>query len=172
MSAPSRVAGASACLGVAVDLTDLAPVPHDGSHLTAEQVAHIEQYMAQALRALDLAHWRVHVARDLPPEDALLMIDPTAPRRVAHLHVSAGWLDRTAEEKRTDIAHEALHLAHHDTDTHIRDWLDGSGDVADYVKGLVMQQFKTNLERMVDSLSYVVAPLLPEWTDPETADGA
>jgi hypothetical protein len=33
-----------------------------------------------------------------------------------------------------------------------------------------LQQFKTNLERMVDSLSYVVAPLLPEWTDP--ADGA
>lgn len=61
--------------------------------------------------------------------------------------------------------HEALHLAHHDTDSHIRRFFDGSGDVSEYVKSVVVGDFKANLERMVDSLSYVIAPHMPHWTE-------
>ena len=44
-----------------------------------------------------------------------------------------------------------------------------SGDVAEYVKSIVISQMKTDLERMVDSLSYVVGSFMPDWADPATA---
>lgn len=147
-----------------IDFTDLPPTPSDGSHLTAGQVDTIEAYVRQLLTALDLAHWRVYVAKDLPPEDCRAMIAPIDGRRIAMLHLAADWWTRDdAATKRIDITHELLHLTHHDTDAGIRRWLNDSGDVAEYVKHLVMGEFKTNLERMVDSLSYVIAPNLPAW---------
>lgn len=147
-----------------IDLTNLEPVTSDGGHLTASQVHYLEAYVRQLLHALDLGHWRVYVAKDLPPEDCRAMIQPTDGRRIAGLYLAADWWTRDdADEKRIDLTHEVLHLAHHDTEAGIRRFLDGSGDVAEYVKHLVMGEFKTNLERMVDSLSYVIAPHMPAW---------
>lgn len=154
-----------------IDLTNLEAVTHDGSHLTADQVHAIEAYVRQMLAALDLAHWRVFVSRDLPPEDCRAMISPTDGRRIAALHLAADWWTTDPDTKRIDITHELLHLAHHDTDAGLRRFLDGSGDVSEYVKHLVMGEFKTNLERMVDSLSYVLAPFMPEWIQPEDTPG-
>lgn len=152
---------------MSIDLTDLDPMPSDGQHLTPAVVEAIEKYMVKILRALDLAHWRVYVAKDRAPDDCLLMIQPTDGRRIAMLYVSDGWIDQSAVEKQTDLTHEALHLAHHDQDEHIRRFLDGSGDISNYVKHLVLSQYKTNTERMVDSLSYVLAPHMPRWKDPK-----
>jgi hypothetical protein len=45
----------------------------------------------------------------------------------------------------------------------------GSGDISDYVKSLFLEQFKTDLERMVDTLSYSAAALLPPWPDEQPA---
>lgn len=149
-----------------IDLTALEATPSDGSHLTTDQVKHIETYLRSLLTALDLAHWRVYVARDLPPDDCRAMISPTDGRRIAMLHLAADWWTRDdADTKRLDLTHEILHLAHHDTDAGIRRFFDESGDVSDYVKHLVMSEFKTNLERMVDSLSYVIAPFMPSWPE-------
>jgi len=151
-----------------IDFTDLQSIDHDGSHLTTEQVNTIEAYIRQLLRALDLAHWRVYVAKDLPPNDCRAMIEPVDGRRVAMLYLSADWWTRDdADTKRIDITHELLHLAHHDTEAGVRRWLTDSGDIAEYVKHIVMGEFKTNLERMVDSLSYVIAPFMPPWHTPE-----
>jgi len=147
-----------------IDLTNLDAVEHDGSHLNASQVRAIEDYVRQLLTKLDLAHWRVFVAKNLPPEDCRAMISPTDGRRIAALYLAADWWTRDdADTKRNDITHELLHLAHHDAEAGIRRWLNESGDVAEYVKHVVMGEFKTNLERMVDSLSYVIAPWLPDW---------
>ena len=149
-----------------IDLTDLHPTQTDGSHLTADQADHVNSYVARLLLALDLNHWRVHVGQGLPPEGCLLMIEPVDGRRVAMLYLAEDWWDRgDANEKRIDLTHEVLHLAHHDVDEHVRRFFDGSGDVADYPKLLFLGQFKTGLERMVDSLSYVIGPLMPEWVD-------
>lgn len=155
-----------------LDLGDLQSQPGDGTHITTQQADAIETNMAGILRALDLAHWRVHVAADLPPEDARLMIEPVDGRRIAMLYVAETWWDSPAAVKRVDLTHEALHLAHHDVDANLRRFFNGSGDIADYVRSLVVDQFKTDLERMVDSLSYVIGPFMPEWdetgTEPET----
>jgi hypothetical protein len=39
------------------------------------------------------------------------------------------------------------------------------GDVGSYAMGLVWEQFKVETERMVDSLSYVIAPFMPPWRE-------
>jgi hypothetical protein len=149
-----------------IDFTDLTATPSDGGHLTPEQVDTIEDYLRQVLTALDLSHWRVYVAKDLPPEDCRAMIEPTDGRRIAMLHLAADWWVRDdADSKRIDLTHELLHLAHHDAEAGIRRWVTDSGDIAEYVKHIVMGEFKTNLERMVDSLSYVIAPFMPAWPD-------
>lgn len=153
-----------------LDLSDLQPRRHDGSHLTPDQASHIEAYMAQLLHNLDLGHWKVFIARDLPPEDAKLMIEPTDGRRIAGLYVSEDWYATTdAAQKPIDLTHEALHLAHHDLEENLRRFLRESGDISEYVKSIVISQMKTDLERMVDSLSYVVGSFMPDWVDPAAA---
>lgn len=143
-------------------ISDHQPRASDGNHLTREQVATIEAYMREILNRLDLGYWRVYVATDLPPEYALLMIEVIDRRRIAMLYVSEDWWDK-ADDHRTDMTHEALHLAHHDQDECIRRFFNETGDVAEYVGSLVVGQFKVETERMVDSLSYVLAPHMPEW---------
>ena len=144
-------------------MSDLAPVPHDGSHLTNKQADTIITYIKRCQTILHLDHWRIRIARDLPPEHAIAMIEPTDGRRFALIYLQRDWWDRTPADKRTDIAHELLHLLHHDTDEHIRRFLSESDDISPAVTDLTLTQFRTNLERMVDHLSYVVDQLLPPW---------
>jgi hypothetical protein len=152
-----------------LDLSDLRPRESDGSHVTPEQTVAIERYVAKVLVKLDLNYWRVYVAKDLPPEGALLMIEPTDGRRVALLYVSDGWwTSQSADEKRTDLVHECLHLAHHDQEEVIRRFKNNNGDVGTYAMSLVWEQFHVETERMVDSLSYVIAPFMPKWQAPRT----
>lgn len=149
-----------------VDLADLRPRTSDGSHLTALQARAIERYVRKVLYALDLNYWRVEVARDLPPEDCLFMIEPTDGRRMAMLYVCEKWYDeRPPEKKRVDLTHECLHLAHHDQEEVFRRFKDSTGDVGSYPMSLVWDQFKVETERMVDSLSYVLAPFMPPWRE-------
>jgi len=145
-----------------LDLTNLEPRRTDGSHITKDQVAYTERYMGKVLRRLDLSYWRVYVAKDLPPEGSRLMIEPTDGRRVAMLYIADDWWP-TADDHRVDITHEALHLAHHDQEEVIRRFKTDNGDVGPYALHLVWSQFKMETERMVDSLSYVLAPHMPRW---------
>ncbi len=145
-----------------IDLGNLEQRPGDGTHLTRDQVTVIERYMRRILKRLDLGYWRVYVSRDLPPDGCLLMINPTDGRRVAMLYVSESWWDGDSDH-RIDLTHEALHLAHHDQEEVIRRFHRDNGDVGPYVLSLIWGQFKMETERMVDSLSYVLAPHMPKW---------
>lgn len=100
--------------------------------------------------------------------DCLLMIEPTDGRRCAMLYVAEHWWSGSPDH-RTDITHEALHLAHHDQEEVIRRFKRDQGDVGEYALGLVWSQFKVETERMVDSLSYVLAPHMPRWSPPKAA---
>lgn len=136
-------------------------------HLTPAQARHIEDYMRRALEALRLNAWVVEVSPEPAEEHANMSIFPTDGRRIATLCVSPDWWDRqTPADKRIDITHEALHLAHHDVEAGIRIFLANSGDIAEYPASIVLERFRLDLERMVDALSYTVAALIPEWTDP------
>ena len=149
-----------------LDFTDLSPRDHDGSHLSTDQVDAIEGYVRDLLLRLDLNYWHVFVARNLPPEDAQLMIEPTDGRRIAMLYIGEGWWDRDADEKRQDLTHECLHLAHHDQEECIRRFKNDNGDIGEYPWSIVWSQFRVETERMVDSLSYVIAPFMPPWPEP------
>lgn len=148
----------------AVDVAEQDPRPGDGGHLTASQAAAIERYIRRLLRRLDLNYWRVAVSSDLPPEGAWLRIEPVDGRRFAMLLVSEHWwAEQSATEKRTDLTHECLHLAHHDQEEVIRRFKNTTGDVNEYAMSIVWEQFRVETERMVDSLSYVLAPHMPAW---------
>lgn len=136
----------------------------DGSHVSKELVAAIESYVVEVLRILEITHWRVWVAKDLPPEDAKMMIEPTDGRRVAMLYVSPDWDNQQADQKITDILHECLHLIHHDQEYVIRRFKNEQGDVGHYAMSIVWDHFKIETERMVDQLSYILYALMPDWT--------
>lgn len=148
-----------------VDFTNLKSRPGDGSHLTKSQVKYIQEYMKEVLVRLELNYWHVFVAKDLAPEGCLLMIEPTDGRRVAMLYVSETWWNESPDH-RLDIVHEALHLAHHDQEEVIRRFKNDTGDVSPYALSIIWSQFKMETERMVDGLSYVLAPTMPEWSPP------
>lgn len=147
-------------------LSSYEPRNHDGSHLTAAQVAYLEKYMRKILRRLELNYWRIFIARDLPPERAKLMVEPVDGRRITPLYVADDWWDTTFDH-RLDLTHEALHLAHHDQEEVIRRFKNDNGDVGSYPMSIVWDQFKIETERMVDSLSYVLAPHMPRWNPPK-----
>lgn len=156
-----------------VDHTDLHSRDHDGSHLSGDQADAIEAYVRAVTFSLDLNYWRIHVSTNLPPEGCHLMIEPCDGRRLAMLFVSeTWWTDRSPSEKRIDITHECLHLAHHDQEEVIRRFVRNTGDVGSYAIGLVWEQFKVECERMVDSLSYVLAPQMPPWPEPASKQPA
>lgn len=150
-----------------VDFTDLHARKGDGSHLTKEQVSYIESYMREVLVRLELNYWHVYVAKDMAPEHCLLMIEPTDGRRVAMLYVSETWWTESPDH-RLDIVHEALHLTHHDQEEVIRRFKNDTGDVSPYALSIIWSQFKMETERMVDGLSYVIAPTMPEWSPPSS----
>lgn len=141
--------------------------PSDGLHVSRKVVEAVEVYMVRLLLALDLGHWRVYVAKDMPPEDARASIEPTDGRRIAMLYLSETWEHEDPEEQQVDLVHEALHLAHHDQDEHIRRFIYESGDISSYTKQLFMGQYRVDTERMVDSLSYVLSPHMPKWKMPK-----
>lgn len=136
----------------------------DASHISKAQVRKVEAWIAEALRTLDLNFWRVYVAAEEPSsDDAIAMIEPTDGRRIAMLYLSERFLTDPLSEQMETLTHEVLHLLHHDADEVIRRFFRESGDVPAYAGSLIVDQFKLELERMVDSLSYVLQPLMPEW---------
>ncbi len=143
-------------------------------HRTATPQGRIVEWNAARIaRALDLGHWKIFFTNDnVGPEGAKCSIQPTDGRRIAALWVAADWWETTdPDDKIVDLTHEVLHLAHHDAEHHIRQFFDNDGDLGEYVKSVIFAQFKVHLERMVDSLSYVLAPHMPAWTeDCEPAD--
>lgn len=138
-------------------------IKSDGSHLPRELVTQIEWYVEQVLIHLELNYWKVWVACDRPPADCKMMIEPTDGRRVAMLYVQDDWVSQDAVSKRLDITHECLHLMHHDQEEVIRRFKNNQGDTSHYAMGIVWEQFEIETERMVDSLSYLMAPWMPEW---------
>ena len=129
--------------------------PHDGSHLTDRQARVIERYIHRLQAELNLSQWRIWLARDLPPDGATAMIEPSDGRYVAMLYLEEGWWARSAEDKRLDLTHEVLHLAHYEPDFLVRT------EVAE--EWPLYNLFAHSLERMVDGLALALAPKMPEW---------
>ena len=154
-----------------VDFSKLDPISSDGGHISKDQARHVEKYCRKILKKLQIPMWKVWVAKDISPENTQAMISPTDGRRIAMLYLSENWWSETdAEDKRTCLTHEMLHLIHHDQEEVIRRFKNTTGDISTYAMSLVWEQFRVETERMVDQLSYVIAPNMPEWKSTDASE--
>lgn len=113
--------------------------------------------------SLRLHMWNIYVAEETADDDCNASIHFTPGRRYATIRFAEDWDERSPEDKRHDVVHELLHVFHNDVDDNLWRFIDESGDLSDYVKSILLSQTRTDLERMVDSLTNVIAPLMPEW---------
>lgn len=138
--------------------TELADWP-----LRPDQARALEAYIDVLLRELHLSHWQVWIAADSECEEtAHAMIFPTEGRYIAMLHLSKLFFSTTMGSLTEHMTHELLHLHHRDlTENVTRALKEGDHSVA--WENLILGQLRADTEKMVDSLSYVLAPHLPQW---------
>lgn len=123
----------------------------------------IQIYIETLQSQLKLNAWDIFVAKEMADDDCNASIHFVSGRRLASIKLHPEWDERPAEEKRHDLVHELLHVFHHDTDDNLFKFFETSGDLSDYVVSIVIDQTSRDLERMVDSLANVIAPMLSPW---------
>ena len=125
----------------------------------------IQLYIYILQDALKLQAWDIFVAQESADDECHASIHFTSGRRVAYICLHPEWGSRSDSDKRQDLVHELLHVFHHDTDDNLFQSLHASGDLSRYVVSILIGQTSRDLERMVDSLTNVIAPFLPPWED-------
>ena len=148
-------------------MTDLIPSDEDEQtgvmlDATTEQADALQKYIWEIRRLMFLDHWDVFLAKDAAEEDVNASFHPVPGRFVAALKVCPGWFKQTTEEKRNDIVHELIHLVHRDQTETIRVALQDSGYLPPKAFTLLWGSFAGHTEGMVDHLTSVIAPTMPE----------
>jgi hypothetical protein len=151
--------------------------PDDVRHVPPDDTTVVEmsdaraQALADYIRSiadrLGLGHWTVFLGSEPAEEHARAQVQPVEGRYVASIHVQADWWDSAPHERRNDIVHELLHLAHRDQTDVIRVGLLRSGFLSEAAGNMVWSLFATETERMVDHLTGVLAPEMPWVEDPD-----
>lgn len=148
-------------------VSDLIPSDEDEEtgvmlDITTEQADGLQGYIWKIRGLMYLDHWDVFLAKDAAEEDANASVHPVPGRFVAAIKVAPQWFDRTADEKRNDIVHELIHLVHRDQTETIRVALQDSGYLPPRAFRLLWGSFAGHTEGMVDHLTSVIAPTMPE----------
>lgn len=125
----------------------------------------IQTYIEILQAELKLQAWDIYVAMEPAADDCNAVINFYSGRRVASIQLHPEWEEKSNADKRHILVHELLHVFHHDADDNLFRFLDASGDLSSYVVCILKDQTRRDLERMVDSLANVIAPLLPPWED-------
>jgi hypothetical protein len=118
----------------------------------------IDDWLAEAQQTLNLAHWRLSVARDASDVDAWADIDPHAQNLTAELRLSHDFWRQDSERQRLVLTHELLHLATCRTDRVVETLEEALGKVA---WAVYSPQYEDASERMIDHLASVIAQHLP-----------
>jgi hypothetical protein len=135
-------------------------------HITEAEARNIQSYLDELKPLLGLQPWDVFVAAeatDSEDDDAVASVHPTEGRRVAGVRIGPGWADQSAEVKRDTLVHELLHLVHRDQTDIIRCGLASSGYLPQPTFDLLWETFRLATEVMVDHLTGLLTPHLPEW---------
>lgn len=129
------------------------------------QVDTIQEYLWTLRDALRLSHWDVFVAAHAAEKGVHASVHPCPGRYVAGVRLSRGfWTGLSADEKRSVLTHELLHLTHNALTEVTRVTLAASGYLPNRAYALLCTQISTEAELMVDHLTSVVAPTMPPWT--------
>lgn len=134
---------------------------------STEQVDAVQEYLWTLRDALRLSHWDVFVGAHAAEKGALASVHPCPGRYVAGVRLSRGfWTEVSADEKRSVLTHELLHLTHRDLTEVTRVTLGASGYLPNRAYALLCTQISTEAELMVDHLTTVIAPTMPPWDGP------
>ena len=118
----------------------------------------LEAYVADLQAALNVAGWKVTIARDASDVDAWADINPHEQNATAELRISHDFWRQTPEMQREVLTHEILHLVTARLDQTVEALEDALGKV---VWSVFERQFENATERTVDHLAKVIAPSLP-----------
>ena len=118
----------------------------------------LETYVSEIQDALNVANWKVSIARDASDIDSWADINPHEQNLTAELRVSHDFWRQTPEMQREVLTHEILHLVTARLDQTVEALEDALGKV---VWSVFERQFENATERTVDHLAKVIAPSLP-----------
>jgi len=118
----------------------------------------LEAYVSELQAALNLAHWKVSIARDASDVDAWADINPHEQNHTAELRISHDFWKQTPEHQREILIHEMLHLVTARLDQTVEALEDAFGKV---IWAVFEPQYENATERAVDHLARVIAPFVP-----------
>jgi hypothetical protein len=118
----------------------------------------LEAYVSEIQDALNVANWKVTIARDASDIDSWADINPHEQNLTAELRVSHDFWRQTPEHQRETLVHEVLHLVTARLDQTVEALEDALGKV---IWSVFERQFENATERTVDHLAKVIAPFLP-----------
>jgi hypothetical protein len=118
----------------------------------------LESYVAELQEALNVANWKVSVAREASDVEAWADINPHEQNYTAELRVSHDFWRQTPEQQREVLVHEVLHIVTARLDQTVEALEEAFGKV---VWAIFEPQYVNATERVVDHLAKVLAPNLP-----------
>jgi hypothetical protein len=118
----------------------------------------LESYVADLQAALNVANWKVSVAREASDVDAWADINPHEQNHTAELRVSHDFWKQTPEQQREVLVHEILHLVTARLDQTVEALEDAMGKV---LWAVFEPQYENATERAVDQLARIIAPTIP-----------
>lgn len=125
----------------------------------------LASYIAELRGLMALGHWTVRVVWEYPDREdgsgaIQAEIDPTEGRYLACLRLGEGFLGLPAEDTRTTLVHELLHL-HHVGLTDVIDRGRTKLLLGEPAHAILADVANREAELMVDSLTSVIAEHLP-----------
>ena len=118
----------------------------------------LEAYIAELQAALNVANWKVTIARDASDVEAWADINPHEQNATAELRISHDFWRQTPEMQREVLIHEILHLVTARLDQTVEALEDAMGKV---LWAVFDRQYENATERAVDHLAKVIAPSIP-----------
>ena len=118
----------------------------------------VSEWVASVLPALSLSHWLVRVVEDAAPDDAHADTSPHSQANTATVRLGASFWTLPADEQRSTLTHELVHLLlcriDQMSDT-LEDTLGSTG------WAVWRPLWENEHERAVDAISLLLAPHLP-----------
>ena len=124
-----------------------------------ERFTDIQRWVDAALPLLRLSQWEVRVSTEPADNDAWADIEAHSQADTATLRLSPDFWKQSSDKRRQILTHELLHLATARMDQVVEGLEDTLGAVA---WAVFEPQFENATERVVEHLSRLIAPHLPQ----------
>jgi len=118
----------------------------------------VERYCNDVLPLMHLTQWTIKVSADIPSDDSWADIEVSPNLWEATIRISADFFQESPESQRRILAHELLHVHHSAIERAINSL---EGILGSQAFELLDKLWDTETERAADSLSFVVAGILP-----------